>query len=541
MPSLHTSLKHEVWEKELQDDPDKHFLLDGIKNGFCIVDNNNSPQQAEMDNYGSTKQHHEAVEKQILTEIREGRYIKTTQKPQLISALGAIPKPDGGIRLIHDCSQPQGKSLNEYVTEKWDIKYQTVKAALPHLKPGYFMAKVDLKSAYRSVGLHPSQTQYTGLKWKFSGDSEYTYLYDSALPFGARKSPGIFHRLTQSVTRMMKKRGFTVIAYLDDFLLISPNREQCFAGLDALISLLRMLGFSIAWNKTIGPTQSLVFLGILINTTSMTLHLPAEKVSQLKCLLARFATKSRAACRQLQQLAGKLSWAATVVIGGRTYLQRVLDLLRPLHKPHHKAKLTAEFHADIQWWLHCLDTFNSTNIIDQKHTISLFTDACTKGGGILGPFGWYYIDWQLDTPHLAPQHINIKETMAVIIALKLWAPVLQNHRVIIYTDNTTTRAHINKGACRNPQVMYHLRELFWISTMYNFELKCHHIPGSENILADSISRLRQPGHLLHWYSVCSGGAPLTLAECAKQFQHHMSPQACFQLLSNIKNFYPHLS
>ena len=47
------------------------------------------------------------------------------------------------------------------------------------------MAKEDLKSAYRSVGIFPSQTQYTGLKWKFSGESEYTYLYDSALPFGA--------------------------------------------------------------------------------------------------------------------------------------------------------------------------------------------------------------------------------------------------------------------------------------------------------------------------------------------------------------------
>lgn len=506
------------------------------------MDSANPPQPAEMDNYASTSQNKEAVEKQILTEISEGRYVKTPHKPQLISALGAIPKPDGGIRLIHDCSQPQGKALNDYVQEKWDIKYQTVKSALPHIKPGYYMAKVDLKSAYRSVGILPSQTQYTGLKWKFSGESEYTYLYDSALPFGARKSPGIFHRLTQSVTRMMKRRGFTVIAYLDDFLLIAPNREKCLAGLDALISLLRMLGFSIAWNKTVGPTQALVFLGIHIDTVSMTLQLPTEKVSQLKCLLASFATKSRAACRQLQQLAGKLSWAATVVRGGRTYLQRVLNLLRPLQKPHHKAKLTNEFYADIQWWLKCLDTFNTKPIInDYSNTIHIYTDACTQGGGILAPFDWCYIDWRLDTPKLANEHINVKETMAVIIAIQLWAPLLQNSRVIIHTDNTTTRAHINKGACHNPQLMVHLRELFWLSALYNFELVCKHIPGTENIYADAISRLRQPCHLLHWYSTITGGAPPELSTCQMALQHHMSPQVCTLLLSNLKTKYAYFN
>jgi len=531
-----------VWEQELQGDPDRDFILSGVQHGFHIVDSSDQPEPAETDNYPSTAQNHEAVEKQILTELEEGRYVKTTGKPLLISALGAIPKEDGGIRLIHDCSQPQGTSLNDYVTEKWDIKYQTVKSALPHLKPGCYLAKVDLKSAYRSVGLHPSQTQYTGLKWKFKGDKDFTYLYDSALPFGARKSPGIFHRLTQSVRRMMKRRGFTVIAYLDDFLLIADTKDQCLAGLDALISLLRMLGFSIAWKKVVGPTQALVFLGILIDADRMTLQLPTEKVSQLKLLLTRYSTKVRASCRQLQQLAGKLSWAATVVTGGRVYLQRVLDLLRPLQKPQHKAKLSAEFYADIQWWLSCLDIFNTKPIINNfSRTIPIYTDACTQGGGILAPFDWYYIDWQLDTPKLAAEHINIKETMAVVVAILRWAPMLQNSCVTIYTDNTTTRAHINKGACCNPQLMVHLRELFWLSTLYNFEITCVHIPGSENIYADSISRLRQPGHFLHWYSVFTGGAALELPYCYSYYQHHMSPQACSKLLSCIRAQYPYVT
>ena len=51
------------------------------------------------------------------------------------------------------------------------------------------MAKMDLKSAYRSVHLHPSQYASTGFKWKFKNNDHITHLYDIALPFGS-----IFHR-----------------------------------------------------------------------------------------------------------------------------------------------------------------------------------------------------------------------------------------------------------------------------------------------------------------------------------------------------------
>ena len=66
------------------------------------------------------------------------------------------------------------------------------------------MAKIDLKSAYRSVHLHPSQT---GFKWKFKNNDHFTYLYDTALPFGSRKS------LSQSVRRKMKRRGYDIVVY----------------------------------------------------------------------------------------------------------------------------------------------------------------------------------------------------------------------------------------------------------------------------------------------------------------------------------------
>ena len=58
-----------------------------------------------------------AVEETILGEIAEGNYVITDVKPTIVSALGAIPKPDSSeVHLIHDCSRPVGQALNDYIT-----------------------------------------------------------------------------------------------------------------------------------------------------------------------------------------------------------------------------------------------------------------------------------------------------------------------------------------------------------------------------------------------------------------------------------------
>jgi hypothetical protein len=84
------------------------FILNGFASGFDIIDPEDMLTPTEMDNHpsaSSTRPLYSEVAKQVLVEIEEGNYIVTDTKPELIIPLGAIPKPDGGIRLIHDCSR----------------------------------------------------------------------------------------------------------------------------------------------------------------------------------------------------------------------------------------------------------------------------------------------------------------------------------------------------------------------------------------------------------------------------------------------------
>ena len=127
-----------------------------------------------------------------------------------------IPKPDGGIRLIHDCSRPSGQAVNDYCTTEWKQKFSTVDEAAPLITKGCFMVKVDLKSAYRSVSLSDLSKSVTGLRWQFGNST--VFLRDTRLPFGSKLAPVIFHRLSQAGRRMLKRRGLAgVVVYLDDF------------------------------------------------------------------------------------------------------------------------------------------------------------------------------------------------------------------------------------------------------------------------------------------------------------------------------------
>lgn len=487
-PSL--NLKLSAWAEELCDDPDRQFILDGIEHGFNIIDKNVEVKPVELPNHASCyiKAKKELVHKQVLHEIESGNYIVTPHKPKIVSPLGAVDKPDGGIRLIHDCSMPAGGSVNDYASLSEHYKFETVDYLTSKLKKDMFMGKVDIKSAYRHVAISAHSQQVTGLKWKLNGED--TYLIDTKLPFGARLSPIIFHRITQAVKRMMERKGYDTCVYIDDFVTIATSQEACVEAMNCLIFLLRKLGFAINWNKVVGPTQQLVYLGIEIDTVHMCLRLPDDKLVKIRSEIQMAMTRQRLSKRQLQSLAGLLNFAAAVVKGGRVFLRRCFDTIAKLKNKTDRVKLQGELLNDFIWWHECLTAFNGVSLLlHEKPIRSVLTDASSQGAGFFFEGDWGYLNWQHDWPQAASLHINCKETLAVVLAACRWAPLWRNHVVYINSDNKTTVSALNKGTCRNKVVMEALRVLFWLSATFNFKIKSLFVPTSRNLVADCISRL----------------------------------------------------
>ena len=304
----------------------------------------------------------------------------------MISPIGAIPKGEDEVRVIHDGSRPTSDSMNDY-SSLHSVHYQTLEEAYSLAKPNYFLVKVDLKAAYRSVAINSLDYCLTGLQWQFKNESSPCYLFDSRLPFGASMAPSIFHRLTQAV-----------LVYLDDFLIVEETYEACLKAQHTLIKLLIELGFRISWKKVTGPSRIVTFLGIVINTTDCSLSLDEEKLVKIREKLLCFQDKKRASKRQLQQLAGLLNWACQAVRGGRYFLRRVLDTICKLKHGCHKAKLTKAFKLDVSWWLQFLNDFNGLVYYRKCDRYVVHTDACLEGAGMFCGGDWSYLNWKVDAP-----------------------------------------------------------------------------------------------------------------------------------------------
>ena len=143
---------------ELVEDIDRKFLLEGIQDGFRIsdIEDTGAIEPVCADNHPSVNKNYELVQRELQQQLEAGNY-KLADKdfqPKIISPLGAIPKDNNDVRVIHDCSRPTGKALNDYCQNS-SVQYQNINDAYGLASTNVYMSKVDLKASYRSVAIHP--------------------------------------------------------------------------------------------------------------------------------------------------------------------------------------------------------------------------------------------------------------------------------------------------------------------------------------------------------------------------------------------------
>ena len=111
---------------------------------------------------------------------------------------------------------------------------------------------------------------------------------DTCLPFGLRSAPKLFNILADLLQWISQQQGVSYIMhYLDDFLVLgTPGSNECQTNLSIIKECCEMLGIPLALEKVEGPSTSLSFLGIVINTVHMQLHLPPDKLIRISDLIS---------------------------------------------------------------------------------------------------------------------------------------------------------------------------------------------------------------------------------------------------------------
>ena len=133
------------------------MFLNGIINGFDIVQPDAKLEDVYVQNHKSAMEPavRESMDSIIRAEIAAVNYVVTSVKPIIVNALGAVPKSDGGIRPIMDCSLPSDLGLNAHAPDFMHCSYESVVDAIRCMKKGHYMTKIDLRRAYRSVSISP--------------------------------------------------------------------------------------------------------------------------------------------------------------------------------------------------------------------------------------------------------------------------------------------------------------------------------------------------------------------------------------------------
>jgi len=147
--------------------------------------------------------------------------------------------------------------------------------------------------------------------------------------------------------------------------------------------------------------------------------------------------------------------------------------------------INSEARADAQAWLFFLKNFNGTSLFLQEtwqtsDALNLGTDASGKHYAALYNSKWFVGDWPESWEN---KNITIKELFPIVLALKIWAPLWKNHKIMFFFDNMAVVDIINNQSSKDTSIMYLVRELVIVAINNNVLFRARHVPGKPNIFA----------------------------------------------------------
>ena len=279
----------------------------------------------------SAQQNPEIVSAKISKELVAGRLAGPFDTPPFpnfrVSPLGVVPKKaPGEHHLIHHLSFPRGASVNDGIsTEDASVQYARVDdavAMIQHLRQGCFLAKTDIKSAFRIILILPTDYDLLGIFLQGK------YYNDRVMPMGCASFCRTFEIFSTAMEWVAKKHLSMphLIHIFDDYLMTAPTFHQCRINLDRFLSLCTYLGVPMAPEKTAGPETVLAFAGIELDTLRMEACLPLDKTAKCQTLIFTFLTRKKVTLREIQSLLGLLNFACSVFVPSRAFLGRLIDL-----------------------------------------------------------------------------------------------------------------------------------------------------------------------------------------------------------------------
>ena len=353
-------------------DRDRIKLVTGFRDGFRMGYHGPGNVKLEARNLPFTIGDERLLWNKVMKEVKNERYagpfddIPFDFYIQL--PIGLVPKDSGkDVQLISHLSHPRlpkeeaQLSLNANTREsECSVHYPDFTDAVSlciemgKLNGGVYayMGKSDFKSAFRNLGISPADWALLVMKARNPDTKKMQYFVDKCLPFDGSISCAHFQLFSDAVAHIFKHRtGKTVVNYLDDFFFADHTKHGCNEQMKEFLKICKEINFPVSMDKTEWATQSITFLGIMIDSTKQKVFIPVEKLQKAEWMIQKFLQKGKARVEELHRLCGLLNFFTKCIIPARTFTRMLYKKLSGYNlKPRHHVPLDEMTKLDMKIW-----------------------------------------------------------------------------------------------------------------------------------------------------------------------------------------------
>ena len=398
---------------------------------------------------------------QEIQRLRDQGLIEPSLSPWA-SPVVMVPKPDGTLRLCIDYRRVNA------VTEPDCHPLPRIDDIIDEVGRAAFVSTLDLTQGYYQVPLSERARPISAF---ITPDGLWQW---RVMPFGLRNAPATFQRLMAHLIRDLNG----VRCYLDDIVVFSDSWEQHLERLKSLFSTLAAANLTVNLKKSTFGSSSVTFLGHQVGhgkvaprdakvTAIRDFPVPQDKKGVMRYL--GLCGYYRRFCRNFSTLAEPLTnllkarsefvWSEECQ-NAFVALKRILVSQPVLHAPNLEKPFTLQVDAS--------DVAAGAVLLQKGEDDST-----------LFPVGYFSVKFKSYQKNYS---VIEKETLALVLALEHFKVYVQSSQIVdVHTDHNPL-TFLAKLKNKNQRL------LRWSLILQQYNLQVSHIKGSQNIIADALSR-----------------------------------------------------
>ena len=417
--------------------------------------------------------------------LQRGIIVESTSP--FCSPLHVVPKPNGKERYTVDF-----RGLNK-ITKPNRYSLPFLSDSIHDLANKKYFSKLDLREAFHFVPIKPEDVEKTATITPF-GTFNWRFM-----PFGLKNAANQFQLFIDMAFRNLyrtnpdgSKEKVSFFIYLDDILVASPCKNTHRLDLEAIFQRLAEKNLKLNENKCQFFQKEIVFLG-------HTLSQEGIKPSQDK-VKAILDYQKPTTLGGVKRFLGTMNFFKKFIPNAAGTMGPLNDLMKGYNKSKRARK--------VEWSDQLNNAFSSIKqklasatmlaYPQQDADIALFADSSDHSVGACLAQKKYGSDWQplgffskeLNKTERLGSTFQ-KEVTAIFKALKYFQNMLTGFSFTIFTDHKTIPSAVEKQSPTHSVILS--RMLNYISS---YGAKIQHIKGSENFIADKLSRPKEECYLI---------------------------------------------